>query len=271
MFSGKYFNLLAITCLTSVSIFASFVYFNILYNMKKQTTIEDTPDENTLYIEQRKKKFLDSYDIEKNFNENIEKEFYHKETYNSIMSTNNNALENSWKQRILYENTPYGYVIMYYDAYKQGFAYYANDIIPYNILNAVAMKYSIIFFCRDFFIDDSIVPSKYESPFLHVHEIDIVKKTNKIDVKNGPFAKFKKYDKSTERKNVIDKKEYAKIVKQEQERDVIKNKFISLGKCYRYVALKNTYQKKQVQLAKIPMSYSGYKQWHNPERFEIEL
>ena len=90
-------------------------------------------------------------------------------------------------------------------------------------------------------------------------------------MKNGPFAKFKKYDKSTERKNVIDKKEYAKIVKQEQERDIIKNKFISLGKCYRSVALKNTYQKKQVQLAKIPMSYSGYKQWHNPERFEIEL
>ena len=37
MFSGKYFNLLAITCLTSVSIFASFVYFNILYNMRKTT------------------------------------------------------------------------------------------------------------------------------------------------------------------------------------------------------------------------------------------
>ena len=271
MFFGKYYKFLTITWLTSLSIFASYVYFNIVYNMKKQTLIEDAPDENTIYIEKNKKKFLESYNVNKDFNENIEKDFYHKESYDSIMNTNNNSLETSWRQRILYENTPYGHIIMYYDAYKQGFAYYANDIIPYNILNAVAMKYSIVFFCRDFFIDDSIVPNKYESPFLHVHEIDIVKKKNKIDVKNGPFAKFKKYDKSTERKNVIDKKEYEKIVKQEQERDVIKNKFISLGKCYRFVALKNNYPKKQNQQKKLPITYSGFKQWHNPEKFDIEL
>ena len=57
MFFGKYYKFLTITWLTSLSIFASYVYFNIIYNMKKQTFIEDVPDENTIYIEKNKKKF----------------------------------------------------------------------------------------------------------------------------------------------------------------------------------------------------------------------
>ena len=45
---------------------------------------------------------------------------------------------------------------MHYDLYKNGFAYYCNDSLNYNLLNAVAMKYVITFFCRDFFIDNHV-------------------------------------------------------------------------------------------------------------------
>ena len=41
------------------------------------------------------------------------------------------------------------------------------------------MKYASKFYCRDFFIDDSVIPDDHTSPFLHIHEIDVMEKTEK--------------------------------------------------------------------------------------------
>jgi hypothetical protein len=92
---------------------------------------------------------------------------------------------------------------MYYDIFKQGFAYYSDQSgVPYKILNAVAMKYVIVFLCRDFFLDDSVLPEGIQSPLLNVfvedNEEEKRKKREKINalkmnLENAPFAKFKTY------------------------------------------------------------------------------
>ena len=103
-------------------------------------------------------------------NKNVEKIFYDKKQLVEILVQQNNELEKIWKSRILIEKSPRGNIIMYYDAYKQGFAYYSDtNGIPYNILNAVAMRYVINFQCRDFFMDNEYVDEQKESPLIKIY------------------------------------------------------------------------------------------------------
>jgi hypothetical protein len=76
------------------------------------------------------------------------------------MQTPNTDLEKKWKSNLLLETTPRGNIIMYYDAYKMGFAYFSDQKgISYDILNACAMKYVEIFRCCDLFVDEAIIQS----------------------------------------------------------------------------------------------------------------
>jgi len=72
-----------------------------------------------------------------------------------------NLLEQRWRRRLLIESTPRGNVIMYYDAFKRGFAYYADTFMPYGLLNAVAMKYVMTYSCRSFFVDEAFVDEAF--------------------------------------------------------------------------------------------------------------
>jgi hypothetical protein len=91
---------------------------------------------------------------------------------------------------------------MYYDAFKQGFAYYCDQTsIPYNLLNAVAMKYVRIYRCRDFFVDNLETPEENPSPLLDIQEKNGGKKeekeeklNEKKETKKSPFATFKNYN-----------------------------------------------------------------------------
>ena len=249
-------------------VFSSFVYLKIMFtplNTQKHTFIK-TPAQ--LYIDKYKSKFELSYKQDK-FNQNIEQAFYNKEKYNQIIETKDNILEQSWKKRILFETTPNGNVIMFYDAYKLSFSYYSDCNIPYNILNAVAMKYVLTYFCRDFFIDKSLIPLKHTSPFLHVHEIDKKNTTvtkPKIDVTKGPFAKFKKYTKDNKEKpkEVNTKEENTKEVK-----NYVKNKFISLGKVYDFSFITKMQLNIPKQREIIPLAYDSFKKWHSSGQFKM--
>lgn len=249
-------------------VFSSFVYLKIMFtplNTQKHTFIK-TPAQ--LYIDKYKSKFELSYKKDK-FNQNIEQAFYNKEKYNQIIETKDNILEQSWKKRILFETTPNGNVIMFYDAYKLSFSYYSDCNIPYNILNAVAMKYVLTYFCRDFFIDKSLIPLKHTSPFLHVHEIDKKNTTvtkPKIDVTKGPFAKFKKYTKDNKEKpkEVNTKEENTKEVK-----NYVKNKFISLGKVYDFSFITKMQLNIPKQREIIPLAYDSFKKWHSSGQFKM--
>jgi hypothetical protein len=153
-------------------------------------------------------------------NQNIDPIFYQQKEYNEYMKTENNSIESLWKTRILMDYNPRGNVIMFYDPYKMGFSYYCDqNVVPYEILNAVAMKYVMNFQCYDFFLDELILPEK--NP-LKIHYLEEKKEISKTKVlKNESFVKLKKSEVSkNSNPSVEDKKEST---------NAMKNKFIYLG------------------------------------------
>lgn len=154
------------------------------------------------YEEKIKKKFLETYEdgFSKNMNENINEIFYSKKKLEEMMKDMDNIIEKEWKTKLLFENTPRGKVIMFYDAYKMGFSYYSdNSFIPYSLLNSVAMKYVITFFCRDFFVDENIfepiIENEKKSPFINLYFKEEKKEKKRVIEKTPdfPFAKLKNY------------------------------------------------------------------------------
>jgi hypothetical protein len=195
---------------------------------------------------------------------NIESLFYNKKDYTAYMKTDKNEIETAWKTRILYENTPKGSIIMFYDAYKQAFTYYTDQSsMPITILNAVAMKYVIRFFCRDFYYDEDtlkcdkvsdenntdkdidedtekvFIENVYISPLIKIHndDEDNKKKELKNILQNAPFARLKSNKKMKE-------EDIKKEKKPMKEQSV--NRFVSLGKIYNFHIL----QKKHTQTNK---------------------
>jgi hypothetical protein len=172
----------------------------------------------------------------------VDKCFYNQKELREVLLEENNGLEKTWKTRILFENTPRGNVIIYYDAFKQGFAYYCDQTsLPYHILNAVAMKYVTMYRCRDFFVDNQETPENNQSPLIEPEkpiEPEKAKETSKkeedtISKKSAPFAKFKSYNMANSKvKQEENKKgDIKKGEKEEKEEKIyIRNKFICLGK-----------------------------------------
>ena len=173
-----------------------------------------------LYIERNKSIFLMTHqrdngdESSRDWNANIEPEIKDPAILSEILKDANNNLEKKWRSRVLIDNTPRGNVIMFYDIYKCGFSYYCdNAVMPYDIMNAVAMKYVVTFFCRDFFVDSLIVPSvplvertvenSLEPPLNN-------KNKNSILQDKHAFAKFKTYNNAT-KKSCILKEEDKKI------------------------------------------------------------
>jgi hypothetical protein len=91
---------------------------------------------------------------------------------------------------------------MYYDMFKQAFAYVSDQHMNYAILNACAMKYVQMYRCMDFFLDGNVLPEGVISPFTLLQEEEEKKEREKqsekkrelgIDFKDAPFAKLKTY------------------------------------------------------------------------------
>ena len=191
------------------------------------------------YVKSTTDYFLKTYDKRNaTMNANMDDVFYHIEEYNSIIKSEHSDFEKKWRARVLYENTPRGNIIMYYDAYKKGFAYYSDTKgIPYNVLNSVAMKYVRIFLCRDLFVDEKITPESSPSPLIKLQEEEEKKESetkkekkgvvsiDKEILKKAPFAKLKNY-KMEEKKDEKSKLEPLKIVSV--------NRFIFMGKQCEY-------------------------------------
>ena len=202
--------------ISGVTLYSRFIkYIRNHCNKIKHVSMSDISTE---YINNKKKQFLKTYHlINTDLNCNIDKTFYLKEKYKEIIMEPNNRLELTWKTKILLENTPRGNIIMLYDPYKQGFAYYSNSqSIPYDILNSVAMKFVTTYYCRDFFVDDEITPENNTSPFikLYIQDSNLNKKKEKNT--KSHFVKLKQ----NKKKQNIDTSE--KIYN--------RNKFICLGK-----------------------------------------
>lgn len=217
----------------------------IRQNATTSTMVITTTSRMDQYIETQKDRFLKTFDNDTvNYNENIEECFYDKKQFLEIIADEHNALEKKWKQRMLFENTPRGNIIMFYDAFKRGFSYYSDQCsIPYTLLNAVAMKYVIIFRCRDLFMDNQIVDEEcMYSPLIKIAEMeekrerDEKKEKNKntmiTEPKNAPFAKFKTY-------NTLSTKVTDNTKDDEKPKNLFRNSIISLGKLVNCKLLKS--------------------------------
>ena len=173
------------------------------------------------------------------WNENIRPIFYDRKEFNLHIKDNDNALEKEWISRKLIENTPRGNIIMHYDVFNEGFVYYCDQSgISYTILNAVAMKYVITFRCRDFFKDETAIPTGFTSPFIRFAlEEEKLENDKKKNISNSltkntdssPFAKLK-----TRGSNPIIKgaSSLNTISRVNKEIDIIisKNRFLCKGK-----------------------------------------
>ena len=200
----------------SVYILLSWVYYflyeyGFLKRLPPPSTISSLSDE---YINKKTVAFLKSYEQNDSsiMNENIEKCFYDQKLHAIAVEKEDNELEKTWRRRIMIENTPRGNVVMHYDAFKQGFVYYSdNSNIPYFVINAVIMKYVLMYRCRDFFLDDQITPEGKSSPLLSLdnkpERAEATENTNentKENTKNNKpkenipkssaFAKLKNYN-----------------------------------------------------------------------------
>jgi hypothetical protein len=210
-----------------------------------------------IYTEKHLTVFMNSFENNKmNKNLNIDPVFYSKEKYVDLLKNEDNELEKEWKKRILIEYTPRGNVFMYYDPYKLGFSYYCDQYVPHNILNAVAMKYVLKFQCRDFFMDEYVVPESSASPLLNlvIEEKKVKENQDKLDsniknrLRNAPFAKFKTYNRALSTINEETKKEGSQNIppeKQAPEKQKEINRFINLGKTMNFSMLQPVMKKKR--------------------------
>jgi len=167
-------------------------------------------------------------------NNNIHPIFYEAKEYNQLMKIENNQIESLWKTRILMDYSPRGNIIMFYDPYKLGFSYYCDqNVVPYDILNAVAMKYVMTYNCYFFFMDELLLPEK--NPLkIHYLEKENEKKENKHLI-NETFVKLKNYKLDTTSSISSNKKDELK--------EKMKNKFIYLGTIRNFKLIQPTLKK----------------------------
>lgn len=201
-------------------------------------------------------KIIDKFQKTHENNKNIDALFYNKKEFNEFMKTPNNSLESIWKTRILLQSTPRGNIIMFYDAYKLGFSYYCDqNVVSYDILNTVAMKYVMTYNCYSFFIDELILPGK-ENPLI-THYLEDKKETKK----NDSFIKLKNYTSETKTLSTVKK-----------EKEAMKNKFIYLGNMRNFKITQpipkknkiNDFQSKLLDGISSNISYNEFKRLKKP-------
>jgi hypothetical protein len=240
--------------LTIYQLFSTFIefiksFFNTSIHSvisNQQLNIISTIDK---YFFDKKDKFIKSFENDSiNWNENII-------NFSHLCSDD---LKLQWKSKMLFESTPRGNILLMYDIDKNAFIYHMDSSsASYSLLNAVAMKFVLTFRCRDFFIDENIIPEGYTSPLITAINLkDKIDKDKKnalvqnltkciVDV-NSPFAKLK----SRTIKNVRFDTPDDSIIK-------IQNKFISHGK------INNAFfhQKELTNLNKKPTITTTYKSY----------
>jgi hypothetical protein len=128
--------------------------------------------------------------------------------FNSLMSDDiEEERVKELKKSILYEDTPRGRVILYYDFEKESFVYYSDTKdIPYPFLETAARKYVTINNCKKIMVDmkeelkiaeDKIAEEKKAEEKKAEDKMAVDTKTNTSSVNKGKkdmFASFKSYN-----------------------------------------------------------------------------
>ena len=129
----------------------------------------------------------------------VEVESYENKYYDKYDEMESEDLDEDYvktlKNNVLYEMTPKGRIIMYYDFEKESFTYYCDTKdVPYLYLETVARKYALTYHCKKIVVDIK-------------RELDTAKETNiandnkskalaLVDTKktDNLFASFKSYN-----------------------------------------------------------------------------
>jgi hypothetical protein len=174
--------------------------------------IPETPLD--MYLRIRREAFVATFDADgaandAKHNSNMEEVFYDRAAFARAVTEPDGPLEKRWRARILHETTPIGGIVMYYDVFKDGFAYHCDSVssAQYALLNAVAMKYVRAFCCRDLFVDDAAPPRASPLSAAAADEVraendkkraalNAMAKTT-VTADNSPFVKFRTYNKNT--------------------------------------------------------------------------
>jgi hypothetical protein len=218
-----------------------------LWSNKKTNERTKIKSETELILEKRAQQLKDSFsDDTRNYNENIDAIVYDREKYDAVMQHPENELEKSWSKRILMEITPRGNCIMKYNIYKHSFEYYADSYMPYVVLNALAMKYVIIYRCRDFFVDEHYLSAEHPSGLTEsIKKYEEAKKQKQKQENadknvapytklSGPFLRSKAASlakENKEKEGEVNKPDEKKTV------DKIINKFSYMGKLVNFSML----------------------------------
>jgi len=226
----------------------------LIYNTPN--TKEQTDQEKINSYHEKQKNYMLSFSRP---SKNISYYFYDELRFKNISMEEMERIKGYWKQRILIEPLPNhpSSIIMFYNPEKLAFSYYSDTIISsYNLLNAVAMKYTTLFFCQDFFVDESITDKSRLLNILREEFIfdpnqknnqseSIKKEPNEalriIQENNSLFKKLKV--------NINTSNRIRELNEDKQVQDVIKckNRFVYLGRVRDFNPLKNQQPKKKIK------------------------
>lgn len=236
-------------------------YYSFLYFLKKSIKNEYSYTPQEIFINYRKKIFLELWENDK-ANDNIDKSLYDHEKY-KLMILKKTDSEKLWESRVLFDHTPSGNIIMFYDIYKHGFSYASDQTVPYIVLCGSAMRYCKLFQCRDFFRDNQYTKNEELSPFT-IMEIEDEKREKmksrekrrslNLDLNSDAFLKPKP-KKTTNTDNGIKVKEYNNI--NLKEKDYYTNTFRCVGKLRDFDFIQK-YTPKHVTFES-PKSYKQFK------------
>jgi len=262
---------------TAVVTFSSELYRIILVTWENyrngRKVSEPVKSEIDRILEETMDTFAKSFDETTvvDFNENIESIVYDREKLGEQLQNENNTLETSWNTRMMMETTPRGNLIMRYNLYKNSFEYYADNYIPHTMLNVAAMRFVLMYRCRDFFVDENYLPKDRKSKLteaIQKYEESKKKKAEnksgreKMDLKNGPFLKPKKVTVTTTTNPV-----HSESTEKTKPKEKTINKFSYMGKLVNFSFLKkpkpihkmNGFETKQLFDFGKKLSYEEYK------------
>ena len=122
----------------------------------------------------------------------------------------------SLKNNFVFEKTPLGNVIMYWNNSRESFEFYSDNTIPYRYLETVGRKYVKTFNCRCIYVDMEFELSEFErkQKEKQEEELRLLEEKKKIELeleqntsfnsnlgsnlgKKDVFAKFKNYNKES--------------------------------------------------------------------------
>jgi len=175
-------------------------FFDFLHKFfSSQENPQETPEDS--------KEILQIIPYENKYKKEYQKR---KEEYQNNSKELTEEKKKSLKNALLFENTPLGNVMMFYDDTRETFTYYSDTTIPYRYLETISRKYVIMYHCASLYIDMEDEIKEAERKRDLEKEKEEKEKTKRETQYKGEekekksvFAKLKKYNRSDAKSQII--------------------------------------------------------------------